>query len=143
MGLLYKPYLTLTALESVFQSNENVSKYISMLDNQDSISFDSIINEYGSDKIKTKIPFDFTSLINNENNELYKILKLSLKKPVILIFYVLKKYLRKYTQRMQLKVNDIIFETYVDDLLAKTNNPEILVYLAPKNRVIIRFGKSQ
>ena len=124
-NLLYKPYLTLTVLESVFQSNENVSKYISMLDNQDSITFDSIINEYGSDKIKTKIPFDFTSLINNENNELYKILKLSLKKPVILIFYVLKKYLRKYTQRMQLKVNDIIFETYVDDLLAKTNNPEI------------------
>ena len=124
-NLLYKPYLTLTVLDTVFQSNENVSKYISMLDNQENVTFDSIIDEYGSNKIKTKIPFDFISLINNENDELPKILKLSLKKPVILIFYVLKRYLRKYTQRMQLKVNDIIFETYVNNILSKSNNPEI------------------
>ena len=121
-NLLYKPYLALNVFEVVFQSNEDVSDYMSMLKQED-VTFDTIIDKYGLEKIKTKIPYDFTSLIDGDN-DLSKVLKLSLKKPIILLFYVLKKHLRKYSIRMQLKKNDIIFESYVDDLLEKTNNPE-------------------
>jgi hypothetical protein len=58
-----------------------------MIENTDYLTFDTIIDKYGREKIKTKIPYDIVSELNGKT-ELSKILKLSLKKPVILIFYV-------------------------------------------------------
>jgi hypothetical protein len=57
-NLLYEPYMALSVLENVFQTKENVSEYISMIENTDYLTFDTIIDKYGREKIKTKIPYD-------------------------------------------------------------------------------------
>ena len=123
-NLLYVPYMALTVLETVFRSSEyDVSEYINMIQNNEDISFDTIIDKYGKNKIKSKMPYDIASELDG-NTELSKILKLSIQKPVILIYYVLKLHLRNYNERMKLKINDIIFDIYIKNLLLKTNSPE-------------------
>ena len=122
-NFLYAPYMALTVLETVFKNTDNVSDYINMIQDNENVTFDTIIDKYGKDKIKSKIPYDIVSELNGKT-ELSKILKLSIKKPVILIYYVLKTSLRKYTENMQLKINDIIFDNYINDLLSKTNSPK-------------------
>ena len=122
-NFLYAPYMALTVLETVFKNTDNVSDYINMIQDNENVTFDTIIDKYGKDKIKSKMPYDIVSKLNGKT-ELSKILKLSIKKPVILIYYVLKTSLRKYTENMQLKINDIIFDNYINDLLSKTNSPK-------------------
>ena len=122
-NFLYTPYMALTVLETVFKNTDNVSDYINMIQDNENVTFDTIIDKYGKDKIKSKIPYDIVSKLNGKT-ELSKILKLSIKKPTILIYYVLKTSLRKYTENMQLKINDIIFDNYINDLLSKTNSPK-------------------
>jgi predicted NAD-dependent protein-ADP-ribosyltransferase YbiA (DUF1768 family)/predicted RNA methylase len=122
-NFLYTPYMALTVLETVFKSTDNVSDYINMIQDNENVTFDTIIDKYGKDKIKSKMPYDIVSELNGKT-ELSKILKLSIKKPAILIYYVLKTSLRKYTENMQLKINDIIFDNYINDLLSKTNSPK-------------------
>lgn len=123
-NLLYAPYMALTVLETVFKTTENnVTEYINMIQDNENVTFDTIINKYGKDKLKFILPYDIASELNGKT-ELSKILELSIKKPVILIYYVLKTSLRKYTENMQLKITDIIFDNYINYLLEKTNTHE-------------------
>jgi hypothetical protein len=115
--------MALKVLETVFKTTENVTEYINMIQDNENVTFDTIINKYGKDKIKFKMNYDIASELNGKT-DLSKILKLSIKKPVVLIYYVLKTQLRQYTENMQLKINDIIFDRYINYLISKTNSPK-------------------
>ncbi len=60
--ILYEPFAVLCILQDVFtQEDENIlSEYFNLI--KDKITFDEIIEKYGKEKIKSKLPVDYVSL---------------------------------------------------------------------------------
>ena len=139
---LYYNYVVYTVLQKVFLENENVfSEYINVIkaNNNTEDLINNIIDNYGRDKIKIDIHNKFNSILTIEYyDNIRKMLNLSLKNQVVIIFQVLKEKLRIYNNNMIIKKKNIIFDIYLksitnsdeeyEKLLVEINNHNVRTY---------------
>ena len=122
---LYNAYLSLKILENVID-NDDISDYLELESITKQISFNKIIEKYGVERIKNKLPEHDTILNEIEEPSLNAVLTSSLKNPEILFYYVLKHNIRKLQRNRINKLNDMIFNAYINDMVQKLSSADAL-----------------
>ena len=139
---LYYNYVVYTVLQKVFLENENIfSEYINIIKSNNNTEnlINNIIDKYGRDKIKIDIHNKFNSILTIEYyDNIRKMLNLSLRNQIVIIFQVLKEKLRIYNNNMISKKKNIIFDIYLksitnsdeeyEKLLIEINNHNVRTY---------------